>query len=327
MTSKKTKLLKPEGAWTAEVKAFFDLNEPVALPTETVYGLAAPASNVKAVARIYEIKERPSFNPLILHVKENWDLSQWAELGSLEKKLIEKFWPGPLSVLLQKKNVSDLVTAGSSKVVMRAPQHKVFRETLDFIKEPLVAPSANSSTKLSPTTAIAIVEDLSSKGLVAVVDGGQSEFGIESTIVEVRGEELLILREGALSKEDFEKEGFRVADKKLQASAVTPGSQQKHYSPSIPLLFFEDEKLWMSSPPKLGVLWVKILKSDSVDVLPSGEKVFCLAEDNDFKTAAHHLFEFLRDSQKKYKELRVLKTQNYSLGRAINDRLKRAGQT
>lgn len=299
-----------------EVLQYFSKDEPVALPTETVYGLAAPVSRLKAVARIYEIKERPSFNPLIVHVKEDWDLSQWAEINEIEKKLISKFWPGPLSILLKKKNIPDLVTAASDKVVLRAPSHPLFRKILTKLKEPLVAPSANSSTKLSPTTSIAVAEDLGSK-LKAVLEGGRCEWGVESTIVEVQNGKVVILREGAVSKEQLEAAGFEISTG--AASTHTPGSQLKHYAPSVPLYFFDSEEEWKSKRGK-DILLLKVLDSDS----PYAENVEVLSSSNDLKEAASRLFDFLRRAQDQYKEIRVLKTVDQLLGRAINDRLLRA---
>lgn len=317
------KILSPlDEEWLKKVIENFDSNEPVALPTETVYGLAAPAEREKAVVRIYEIKERPHFNPLIVHVKEDWDLSQWATLGELEKKLITHFWPGPLSLLVPKKNISDLVTAGSTKIVLRAPSHPIFRKVLEKWGGPLVAPSANTSMRLSSTTAQAVAEDLGEK-LQAVVDGGPCEWGVESTIVEVQGDQLVILREGAISKELLESKGFRVCMAATQKD-VTPGSQLKHYSPQVPLFFYESQAEWAKHAAK-EVLMLKVLKSDADDQI-KGQNVECLAPDNDFKTAAAKLFDFLRLAQAQYREIHVLKTKDISLGRAINDRLLRASQ-
>lgn len=304
-----------------EVLSYFSKDEPVALPTETVYGLAAPVSRSKAVARIYEIKERPAFNPLIVHVKEDWDLSRWAEINEVEEKLIKTFWPGPLSILLKKKNISDLITAGSDKVVMRAPSHPLFRKILNKLREPLVAPSANSSTKLSPTTALAVAEDLGTK-LEAVLEGGRCEWGVESTIVEVQSGKIVILREGAISKEQLEEKGFRVS---VGFSTVqTPGSQLRHYAPTVPLKFFDSVEEW-SQKNTPDLLLLKVLDSDAPH-LKISSNLQALAPDNDFKTAASNLFEFLRKAQTQYKEIRVLKTRDELLGRAINDRLKRASQ-
>ncbi|MEZ4813927.1 MAG: L-threonylcarbamoyladenylate synthase [Bdellovibrionota bacterium] len=317
-----TLLLSPnDQMWVNKVIDIFNSHEPVVLPTETVYGLAAPVSSDVAVARIYEIKERPTFNPLIMHVKEEWDLSQWAEIGDVEKKLISLFWPGPLSLLLKKKGVSDLVTAGSKKVVLRAPAHPVFREVLDAWGAPLVAPSANSSTKLSATTAAGVLADLGEK-IVAIVDGGTCEWGVESTIVEVVGDKVSILREGAISKEDLEKHGFSLSVSTKTES--TPGSQLKHYTPSVPLYFFENEADWASSSSKSS-LYLKVLSSDS-SLSFEGRNIETLSQSNNYKEAASKLFEFLRTAQAQYTEIRVLKTQDVSLGRAINDRLLRASQ-
>jgi len=307
--------------WLEEVLELFKINEPVALPTETVYGLAAPVDNEVAIGRIYEIKDRPRFNPLIVHVKESWDLSQWAQLGEVEKKLIKTFWPGPLSLLVPKNKVSDLVSAGSDKIVIRAPAHPIFRKVLDACKKPLVAPSANSSTRLSPTSANAVAEDLASR-LRAVVDGGACEWGVESTIVEVQADGLVILREGALSREQLEEKGFKLLSG--SSEQVTPGSQLKHYSPQVPLFLHASIEEWKKHASKDSLL-LKVLKSDAPDEI-LGSPVESLAEDNDFKTAAAQLFHFLRIAQSKYKEIHVLKTQDISLGRAINDRLLRASQ-
>lgn len=313
-------LLTSDEHWLSQVVDLFKANEPVALPTETVYGLAAPADREIAVARIYEIKERPSFNPLIVHVLETWDLSKWAVLGDVERKLISQFWPGPLSLLVAKNNISDLVTAGSDKVVLRAPAHPIFRKVLEEYGSPLVAPSANSSTRLSSTSAQSVMEDLGNK-LSAVVEGGPCEWGVESTIVEVQsGNTLAILREGAISKEDLEDKGFTI--KTGLHSRVTPGSQLKHYAPTVPLFFHESVDSWKSEAA-LDSLLLKVLKEDAP---LEGQGVETLAPDNDLKVAASRLFAFLRKAQSQYKQIHVLKTKDLSLGRAINDRLLRASQ-
>ncbi len=311
----------PQDKWIDLVLEQFRKSEPVALPTETVYGLAAPADDAQAVARIYEIKERPTFNPLIFHVREDWDLNQWAVMNETERKLIDCFWPGPLSLLLKKRNVSDLVTAGSDFVVMRAPRHELFREVLSAWGAPLVAPSANSSTKLSPTTATAVLDDLGAKG-VSVVDGGMCEFGLESTILKVVDGKLQLLREGAISREDLKDFEFTETTSDVP---LTPGTQLKHYAPSVPLFLFDSIEKWQQPTSHREACWIKVLKSDGPDFI-QGLRVECLAPDNRYKTAAAALFEFLRTGQKNYSELRVLKTQDISLGRAINDRLLRASQ-
>lgn len=307
--------------WMKKVLELFQSGEPVALPTETVYGLAAPVDNETAIGRIYEIKDRPRFNPLIVHVNEDWDLSLWAQLSDIEIKLVKAFWPGPLSLLVTKNNISDLVTAGSEKVVLRAPAHPIFRKVLEACKKPLVAPSANSSTRLSPTSAEAVAEDLASR-LKAVVDGGACEWGVESTIVEVQNGALVILREGALSREHLEEKGFKVLSG--VSNHVTPGSQLKHYSPQIPLFLHNSVEDWQKHATK-NSLFLKVLASDGPEHI-QGALVQTLAPDNDYKTAAAQLFAFLRSAQTQYKEIHVLKTQDISLGRAINDRLLRASQ-
>ena len=330
MTPKSARVILPEGDWLKQVSDIFSRSEPVALPTETVYGLAALVSDKKAIARIYEIKNRPQFNPLIVHVKEDWKLSEWATIGKLERKLISEFWPGPLSLLLPKKNISDLITAGSDKVVLRAPSHPLFRELLDYLKTPLVAPSANPSTKLSATTAKAVLEGLSPRGLQAVVQGGACKIGIESTIVQVVDEVLVIMREGALSQEDLVARGYKVKSRAQmesdQKAMETPGQMLKHYSPGIPLLFFEKSKEWLDTKKTEGILFLKILESDAKTDEIENLHIESLAPDDDLKTAAARLFEFLRNAQIQYESMRVLKTKDVGLGRAINDRLLRASR-
>lgn len=309
--------------WLQKVQGSFLDHEPVALPTETVYGLAAPASDEIAVGRIYEIKDRPRFNPLIVHVLEHWDLSPYVDLGLLEKKLIEKFWPGPLSLLVKKKNISDFVTAGAPDAVIRSPAHPIFREVLNKLSAPLVAPSANSSTRLSPTTAQAVVDDIGSK-LKYVVDGGSCEWGVESTIVKVEGDSIHVLREGALSRETLSLAGFKIVDGESARLAVTPGSQLRHYAPLVPLYLYDSFEKW-SQPSSDATLYLQVLSSDYTGPFPFKNRI-TLATDSDLKTAAHNLFKFLKEAQEKYREIRVLKTSSVGLGRAINDRLERASE-
>ena len=320
-----TTILKPEGDWLLKVKLCFDKDEPVALPTETVYGLAAPVTRPKALAKIFEMKNRPSFNPLIVHVKKEWNLLDWVkEVSKVELELIEKFWPGPLSLLLPNLKVPDICTASSLFVVVRAPKNPIFEQVLDFYKAPLAAPSANTTTRLSPTTPQRVDEDLDSHGLCLIVDGGRTSEGLESTIVQVVGERLRILREGAITLEDFESQGFVINKEMSYPFATTPG-QGKHYAPSVPLLLMDDADKWISYQSNKNVLFLKILETDAPGMIPFNKKsdVRVLSQ-NDLKEAAHELFETLRKAEKEYEQIVVLKTKELGLGRAINDRLKRA---
>lgn len=325
-----TSILKPEGDWLSKVEEFFNNDEPVALPTETVYGLAAPISRPKAIAKIFDLKNRPTFNPLIVHLKKDWDIFNWVEkLTDVESKLIEKFWPGPLSLVLPKKNIPDICTASSKFVVLRAPKNKIFEQVLDGYGVPLAAPSANTSTRLSPTTAIRVQEDLGERGLKAIVDGGRSSEGLESTIVQVVNEKLRILREGALSDEELVLAGFEI-DKSYQPQVtaasgdVMPG-QGKHYAPLVPLVVMDDPQKWVSYFSNKKLLFLKILESDAPGLKPFNQKAqFVVLSQNDLKEAAFELFETLRLAETEVEQIVVLKTKDIGLGRAINDRLRRA---
>ena len=325
-----TSILKPEGDWLSKVEEFFNNDEPVALPTETGYGLAAPISRPKAIAKIFDLKNRPTFNPLIVHLKKDWDICNWVEkLTDVESRLIEKFWPGPLSLVLPKKNIPDICTASSKLVVLRAPKNKIFEQVLDGYGVPLAAPSANTSTRLSPTTAIRVQEDLGERGLKAIVDGGRSSEGLESTIVQVVNEKLRILREGALSDEELVLAGFEI-DKSYQSQVaaasgdVMPG-QGKHYAPLVPLVVMDDPQKWVSYHSNKKLLFLKILESDAPGLKPFNQKAqFVVLSQNDLKEAAFELFETLRLAETEVEQIVVLKTKDIGLGRAINDRLRRA---
>ncbi len=326
-----TSILKPEGDWLSKVEEFFNNDEPVALPTETVYGLAAPISRPKAIAKIFDLKNRPTFNPLIVHLKKDWDIFNWVEkLTDVESRLIEKFWPGPLSLVLPKKNIPDICTASSKLVVLRAPKNKIFEQVLDGYGVPLAAPSANTSTRLSPTTAIRVQEDLGERGLKAIVDGGRSSEGLESTIVQVVNEKLRILREGALSDEELVLAGFEL-DQGYQQSQVASASgdvmpgQGKHYAPLVPLVVMDDPQKWVSYHSNKKLLFLKILESDAPGLKPFNQKAqFVVLSQNDLKEAAFELFETLRLAETEVEQIVVLKTKDIGLGRAINDRLRRA---
>ena len=334
-----TLLLDPSKAnWLDQVLSIFETDEPVALPTETVYGLAAPIDRPRALARIFELKQRPEFNPLIIHVKKDWNLEEWVEWQSIiEKKLVEDFWPGPLSILLKKTpKVPDLCTASSPFVVMRAPSNPFFQKVLETLGVPLAAPSANTSTQTSPTSAMRVLEDLGQASLKAVVDGGRCPLGLESTIVRVREGCVEILREGAISREQFIEQGYKLISSSAH-SVNTPGQQAKHYSPKIPLVFAQSVESWLGFHPESleipyldknkAILFLKILESDAPDSIPnSGVKNYemRILDQSDSLMAAHELFEVMRWAEKKYAMIVALKTEERGVGMAINDRLLRA---
>ena len=234
-----TAILNPKSSETLSlVKETLLREEPVALPTETVYGLAAPITSERALKRIFELKQRPFSDPLILHVLDQDHVEPWAELSfDLEKRLMDLYWPGPLTLVLKKKKVTpDLVTSGHPTLAVRSPQNEVFRKVLAFVETPLCAPSANLFQSISPTSALDVVEELGPQGLEFVVDGEESSLGLESCILQVTSEkEIVVLRHGSLSLEKIQQDLPEVAivDKASEkvATPIVPGQEDKHYSP------------------------------------------------------------------------------------------------
>lgn len=225
----------------AEAVRLLKQGEVVAIPTETVYGLAADASNAAAVAKIYATKERPANNPLIVHIGDAGQVSDWAsEFPPLAQKLAAAFWPGPFTLVLPaREEVSLAVRAGEPTVALRVPSHPVTRQLLQESGLGLAAPSANKYTQLSPTTAAHVEASLGDH--IPVLDGGACQVGIESTIVSVMGDEWQLLRPGMIAESaitlEAEKPGqiFRETPK-------APGQHLLHYSPRTPCLLFDSRQ-------------------------------------------------------------------------------------
>ena len=209
----------------------------VAIPTETVYGLAADASNEAALRQVYAIKQRPADNPLIVHIANANQVNDWAEeFPPLAQKLAQAFWPGPFTLVLPAKNsVSNIVRGGQPTVALRVPAHPVALELLKKSGLALAAPSANKFTQLSPTTAAHVRVGLGNS--VAVLDGGACKVGIESTIVAVMGDDWQLLRLGMLSEASIEALAGRPA-KNFSQPIKAPGQHALHYSPRTPLRLF-----------------------------------------------------------------------------------------
>jgi L-threonylcarbamoyladenylate synthase len=219
----------------------------VALPTETVYGLAADAFNAEAVAKVFEVKERPSFDPLIVHLARAKDLSKVAkvpeELADLVKKLTKEFWPGPLTLVLPKTDaVPDIVTSGLPTVAVRISKHEVMRGVAKELGNPIAAPSANIFGRISPTSADAVVAELEGR-IPLVVDGGACAEGLESTIVAVDmdgGKPVLwMLRPGPVTREDLRKFARVAKPKPAGDEPDAPGRMETHYAPRTPMYLFD----------------------------------------------------------------------------------------
>ena len=298
--------------------------ECVALPTETVYGLAADALNPKALAQVFAIKGRPLLDPLIVHVLDVEALKQIAEYDARLEK-ISSFWPGPLTVVLRRKScVPDLVTAGQETVAVRVPAHPLFREVLRLAQRPLAAPSANPFGYVSPTRAQHVRDSLAER-CPWIVDGGACEHGLESTIIDLSSPDCVrLLRPGPITLEALrEKLGAieavtKVANEKVAQAA--PGMLERHYSPATRVELFAHGKLPADVESKSALLLMSRRQN-----APAGTEVFYLSEKDSITEAAANLFDMLRklDARgftKIYAEL----AEPAGLGLAYNDRLTRA---
>jgi L-threonylcarbamoyladenylate synthase len=294
--------------------------ELVAIPTETVYGLAANALDPAAITKIYEVKNRPTFNPLIVHIASINEVPKYVcEFPDEAKQLAESFWPGSLSILMPKSDlVPDLVTAGSSKVVLRVPNHSLTLELLASLDFPLAAPSANVSNTVSPTTAQHVESSLGNK-IGYILDGGLCTVGIESTIVKINEGKVVILREGGISREEIErKTGLRVSEAE-RGTSITPGQLTRHYSTKKPLYIVENIERYLVQHPKLRAS-VLLYKSNQLDA-----EIHLLSKRYDFTEIANNLFKAMREADQTSSEcILVEPIREVGLGRAIADRLKRA---
>lgn len=289
----------------------------VAIPTETVYGLAADATNDQAVAKIYTIKQRPEFNPLIIHCHSASQASQYVDFTETAKCLAERFWPGPLTLVLKRsKNsqipISLLASAGLDTLAVRIPSHPVAQALIKLYGKPLAAPSANLSMTISPTCALDVQASLGSR-VPLIIDGGATKIGVESTIIDLSGDVPVLLRPGGISLESLKSE---VGEVRLYhgTDIKAPGMMQRHYAPNARIRLnatqrdFPEEKL-------LGFGQVE----GDMNLSPAG----------DLEEAAANLFRMMRDldkqlSTQQIKAIAVAPIPTHGLGLAINDRLSRA---
>ena len=297
----------------------------VALPTETVYGLGANAFDPVAVAKIFAAKERPFFDPLIVHVPDmGWLPRVASELSPVAERLAERFWPGPMTLVLPKTSaVPDLVTAGLSSVGVRLPDHDMMRQVLRTANVPVAAPSANPFGRLSPTTADHVWTQLGNR-IDGVLDGGPCRVGIESTILQVDGDRVTLLRPGGISLEEIESLIGRVERSATtnSESPAAPGMLASHYAPRTPLVVVD--RIPLSAPwPRTGFLvW-----TDQVE-LPSSGFVEVLSPTGDLVIAAANFFQGLhRLDSAGLDGIIALRFPDIGLGRALNDRLHRAGHS
>ncbi len=302
--------------------ALLNNNEVVAIPTETVYGLAANALSEEAVVKIFDAKQRPFFNPLIIHVSSVNEIDKYAEIDDLSLKLAKHFMPGPLTLLLPKKEVvPDLVTAGSNKVAIRVPQHELTLKLLQQLNFPIAAPSANPFGYVSPVSAQHVYDGLYNK-IPYILDGGNCNVGLESTIVEVENDDVILHRVGGLSIEKIEEVIERkLIIKKSQKDPETSGQLKSHYATSTDLIQGNiEELLKQHQNKKIALLsfqktYSQIAESDQ----------YILSKEGDLNIAAQQLFKVMRIlDEKKYDIILAEIFPNDGLGLAINDRLHRA---
>jgi len=294
--------------------------ELVAIPTETVYGLAANGTNENAIQKIFEAKGRPKSNPLILHFPNIDTIYPFIEEFPKElKELADIFWPGPLTVLLNKSElVPDLITAGHNRVAVRVPAHSVTLELLKNLPFPLAAPSANPYGKISPTKTEHVFNQLNGK-IPYILEGGPCNKGLESTIVGMENEEIIIYRLGSISIEEIENVlGYQpTIHQSSEESPLTSGMVKHHYAPSTPLFFIES----INDIDTSNYSGFIFFQNDFIDV----ENKLILSETGNLNEAAQRLYDSLHlmDS-KELKQIYIERFPDSKLGRTINDRLKRA---
>ena len=298
-----------------KAKKFIENNNIIGLPTETVYGLAGNAYSNKSVKKIFNLKKRPLYNPLIIHFKNLKKMRKDALTNNSFLKLYKAFCPGPITFILKKNpksEISPFATAKKNTIAVRFPKHRIARKLLSLLKVPLAAPSANISSKLSPTSSNDVVDEFKNK-IKFILDGGKSKIGLESTIIDLTSRPR-ILRPGFITPERISK----ILKKKIKINKKgkkikSPGQLKSHYSPGIPV-----------------VIGKKTPKKDEA-VIGFGKKFkikknhFNLSKNDNLNEAANNLYRTLRKiKNSRFKSIIVNKIPNIGIGIAINDRLKRA---
>ena len=293
--------------------------EIVAFPTETVYGLGADARDAHAVAKVFAAKERPRFNPLIVHVPNLAAAETYAVFDATARKLADAFWPGPLSLVLPRRTdsgIADLVTCGLDTIALRAPNHRVAQELLAEAKLPIAAPSANRSGRVSPTMAAHVEAELGDVPTM-ILDGGPCPLGIESTVVGVAGDAPALLRLGAVPREAIEAVLGRALPLANEDAAIaSPGQLERHYAPNTPL--------------RLGATDVRTgeaLLAFGPNAPQGAVAIINLSASGDLEEAAANLFASLRRlDEAGAKAMAVMPIPERGLGEAINDRLRRGAK-
>lgn len=289
----------------------------VAFPTETVYGLGGDATNERAVARIFAVKGRPHFNPLIVHVAGLPEAAEFAIFDDRARRVAQRFWPGPLSLVLPRRpgcGISLLASAGLDTIALRAPAHPTAQALLHACGRPLAAPSANRSGRVSPTTAPHVAADFGGD-LTLVLDAGPCRVGLESTVLDLSDATPALLRAGGVTLEELAEVLGRIDALAIgEAAPRSPGRLASHYAPSLPV-----------RPNVTSARTGEALLAFGLDAPPGFAEVLFLSRTGDLGEAAANLFSMLRRLDRpKFTAIAVMPIPEDGLGRAINDRLRRA---
>lgn len=307
-----------------EIKSASDLlkaGEIVAVPTETVYGLAANGLNPLAIQKIFEAKSRPKTNPLILHFANEKEISPYVLNFPAQLKLLSKvFWPGPLTILLPKSDlVIDSITGGQDRVAVRVPSHPLFQQLLQQVKFPLAAPSANLYGRVSPTNAEHVYNQLKGK-IPLILDGGPCEKGIESTIIGMENKQVIVYRLGSISIEELALHLGEVPQIKNEATenGIASGMVKYHYAPRTPLYFYDASSTKMNQ--NNGYIFFKECPNTT-----KIENAIVLSETSDLREAARKLYSALHEfDERGFHHIYIERFPDQGLGATLNDRLNRA---
>ena len=299
-----------------QAAALLRAGELVAFPTETVYGLGSDATRDDSVAAIFAAKGRPRFNPLIVHLSHTDQAEKVAQIDSRAALLMQRFWPGPLSLVLRRAPqcpISLLASAGLDTLALRVPSHPLALELLRAVGRPIAAPSANRSGRVSPTTADHVLSELDSR-IAAVLDGGPCRIGIESTVIDLTGKTPVVLRPGGVAIEELETLLGPLAAPADDETPRAPGMLASHYAPNLPL------RLNATS-----ISAGEALLAFGMDPPPGARETLYLSKSGDIQEAAANLFAMLRALDRaEFTAIAVTPVPEHGLGRAINDRLRRA---
>ncbi len=329
----KTKIFNTEKENLIEASKIIKNGGLVAIPTETVYGLAADGLNTNAIRKIFEAKNRPMDNPLILHISRIDEIHRLVkEIDNKDLVILSKLWPGPLTVILKKSEIiPDEVSAGLDTVAIRMPKLDITRAFIYLCDTPLAAPSANLSTKPSPTNAQDVFEDMDGR-IDAIIDGGSSDIGIESTVLDLSQDIPKILRPGFYTKEYleqyFEKVEMDIAFLKEGETPKSPGQKYKHYAPNAKVVvlmgndeaFRKEVKKILSSEKNVGIMTFDKDKGQY-----DSENIIYMGSQNNLSTMAKILFKSFRKMDENSVELIVVRgVEEKGLGLSIMNRLKKA---